>query len=179
MEPHTDDPTGAPSLILRPYGTGDAAATLEVFREAVAVTAAADYTPRQITAWLGDAARERETPEFLDLWDRARRAATTVVAEVAGQVVGFAGLTGSGHVDMLFVGPRHGGRGVATSLLDDLLRTAQRRGAAEATAEVSLTARPFFEASGFRIAAEQHPVRDGIRLTNHRMCRPLGDTPRP
>ncbi|MGO3795725.1 MAG: GNAT family N-acetyltransferase [Pauljensenia sp.] len=118
----------------------------------------------------------------LEEWDGARRSARTVVAVVedraqhqtsGGIVVGFAGLTGTGHIDMLFVAPAHGRRGIATALLRRLSEIAGAQGADELTADVSLTARPFFEANGFRVLAEQHPVRNGVRLVNHRMVREL------
>lgn len=92
-----------------------------------------------------------------------------------GSVVGFAGLTGIGHIDMLFVAPGHGRRGIATALLRRLTELAHGQGADELTADVSLTARAFFGTNGFRVLAEQHPVRNGVQLVNHRMVKVLGE----
>ena len=38
-------------------------------------------------------------------------------------------------------------------------------------ADVSITARPFFEFYGFTVEAEQHPVKAGVQLTNAKMKR--------
>ncbi|WP_245933752.1 GNAT family N-acetyltransferase [Arthrobacter livingstonensis] len=37
------------------------------------------------------------------------------------------------------------------------------------SADVSITARPFFERHGFTVEAEQHPVKAGVELTNYKM----------
>jgi putative acetyltransferase len=50
---------------------------------------------------------------------------------------------------MLFVDPAHARRGVATTLLDALIRLARSRGAKTVTSEVSDTAKPLFEGMGF------------------------------
>ena len=46
---------------------------------------------------------------------------------------------------------------------------AQTRGAqlAGLTADVSISARPFFERYGFTVEEEQHPVKSGVRLVCH------------
>ena len=50
---------------------------------------------------------------------------------------------------MLYVDPAFARRGVATALVDALVRLAAARGAKTLTAEVSDTARPLFERQGF------------------------------
>ena len=47
-------------------------------------------------------------------------------------------------------------------------------GAVELSTHASLTARPFFEAHGFAVVVEQHPVLRGVALTNFVMRRDLG-----
>ncbi|GIG35629.1 GNAT family N-acetyltransferase [Cellulomonas pakistanensis] len=151
---------------LRPYRPDDAGPTLDVFRRAVRVTAARDYTPEQVEAW---------APDDLDAaaWAARRAAARTRVAERDGAVVGFTDVDPAGYVDMLFVDPDAARQGVARALLAWAVETAVADGAAELTTHASVTARPFFEAHGFEVVAEQHPVRRGVELTNYRMRRPL------
>ncbi|MET4004778.1 hypothetical protein BJ956_002373 [Arthrobacter psychrochitiniphilus] len=43
----------------------------------------------------------------------------------------------------------------------------------ELTADVSITARPFFERYGFVVKAKQHPVMVGVQLTNYAMTKNL------
>lgn len=153
-------------IVVRPYGSGDAGPTLETFVRAIRETASGDYTPAQIAVWLG-ADRDEGS------WDAQRRAVATRVAEVHGRVAGFTDLDADGHVDMLFVHPDHGGRGVASALLRDVAAAATEAGLAELTVEASLTARPVFERHGFGVVAEQSVPRGGERLTNFRMRREL------
>lgn len=42
------------------------------------------------------------------------------------------------------------------------------------SADVSITARPFFERRGFEVVTEQHPVTAGVRMTNFHMAKSLG-----
>ena len=97
---------------LRAYRSpDDIEATFGVFQAAIRQTAAAVYGPDQVEAWAGPASPD------LSSWDARRRRASTLVAVVDDQVVGFTDLLPDGLVDMLFVHPRAGGRGVARALL--------------------------------------------------------------
>ncbi|NYF17870.1 putative acetyltransferase [Microbacterium sp. AK009] len=156
---------------VRPYRSDDAAATLAVFLDAVTVTAAADYSPEQIAAWARP--EERSVAD----WDAGRRGSNTFVALVDDEVAGFADVDSSGYVDMMFVASRHAGRGVATKLLVALEEEARALGATSLSANVSITARPFFARRGFIVRAEQRPVRAGVELVNFRMVKPLEERP--
>lgn len=63
-------------------------------------------------------------------------AAAVLVAEVDGEVVGYARievLDGHAHLEQLSVLPSHGGRGIGTALLDAVAQWAQDRGDGEVT----------------------------------------------
>jgi putative acetyltransferase len=158
--------TGTPSpspLRLRPYTEADAEATLDVFLRAITITAAAHYSSAQITAW--SRPEERSTPE----WNSARAATHTLVAVCAARVVGLADVDATGYIDMMFVDPSVGRRGVGSLLVDALRARALDGGVSELWTNASIAARPFFEHHGFVVAAEQHPVVGGVSLTNYRM----------
>ena len=74
---------------------------------------------------------------------------------------------------MMFVSPDFARRGVARTLMTFLEGRARRCSADQLSADVSITARPFFESSGFRVDAEQHPVTNGVVMTNFRMTKVL------
>ena len=153
-------------MILRDYAESDGPATLDVFRRAIRVTAARDYTPEQVAAWASD---EIDTAG----WDARRRGSRTRVAEVDGSVAGFTDVDERGYVDMMFVDPAFARRGVASALLEWAESTARELGAVELSTHASLTARPFFEAHGFSVVVEQRPVLRGVALTNFVMRRDL------
>jgi len=139
---------GISPVVLRAYRREvDARATHAVYRSAIIRTASADYQPDQIAAWAG--------PEDADLiqWDARRLAAHTFVAEAAGRVAGFADFLDDGLVDMLFVHPDFGRRGIARQLVDTVKREAARAGLSALRTHASRTARPAFEQFGFRVVA--------------------------
>lgn len=155
------------TLRLRPYTAADAGATLDLFRRAVRITAARDHSPEQVAAW---------APDDLDVeaWDARRAARVTVVAEDDGRVVGFTDVDETGYLDMMYVAPDAGRTGVGRALLAWAVDEAARAGADALRTHASITARPFFEAHGFRVDEVRHPVRNGVAFENFAMSRPLG-----
>jgi putative acetyltransferase len=147
---------------VRPYRPGDHEATLACFVEAVRTTAAAHYNAQQRAAW---------APDDIDAgeWAGRRADARTLVAEIGGSVVGFTDLDAAGYIDMLFVHPEAGRRGVGTALLGEVLRLAAVENLSQLSANVSMTARPVFEAAGFHVVTDQRVTRNGATFTNYRM----------
>lgn len=152
---------------VRRYRSEDASATLAVFVAAVTVTASADYSTEQIAAW---ARPERRNAAD---WDRAMSGRNSYVALIDGEIAGFSDVSANGYIDMMFVAPKHARHGVARTLLMTLETNARESGTKCLSADVSITARPFFERQGFTVVAEQHPLIAGVRLTNFRMTKPL------
>lgn len=159
--------TGPFDCEIRSYRSCDASATLAVFRDAVMLTASKDYTPEQIAAWAG------QDNQDLDTWDKARRARSSFVACLNGEIIGFTDVDGDGYIEMLFVAPRYGRQGVATAMLDHVERIARKSGAPTLSANVSVTALRFFKHRGFIVQAVQHPTVGGVQLTNHHMTKNL------
>lgn len=154
-------------LLLRPYEASDSAVTLETFVDAILTTASADYTPGQVQAWARPG--ERDTAS----WHAAMANRNSFVASRDGDVVGFSDVTADGYIDMMFVSPQHQRQGVASALLAEAERRARIHGATELSANVSITARPFFERQGFHVEHEQRPVAGGVEMVNFRMRKPL------
>jgi putative acetyltransferase len=144
----------APEVDLRRYRATDAAGTLEVFVAAVRRTALSRYTPAQVEAW---------APAGIDLdrWGHRRDAAWTVVAVAADQVVGFADLTDSGEMDMLFVHPDHGRRGIASALVASVVHEARRRGLQRVDVRASRVLQPLLERLGFALDEDRPDNRAG------------------
>ncbi len=160
------DPTQ--QLLVRRYTAADSAATWQVFHDAIHGTASRDYTPQQVHAW---------APEHTDLdrWNQVRSAAHTLVACLDGTVIGFSDVTDDGEVDMLFVHPDAGGRGVARALLTRVLREAAAAGHQRLVTHASLTSRPVFERFGFTVDAAQVVHKRGQELRNFDMSLLLTD----
>ena len=148
---------------IRPYAEADARATLSVFLAAVTETASLHYSAEQIAAWA------RPDERDVNKWNSARKSLNSYVATIGAEVAGFADVGDDGYIDMMFVAPKFGRRGVASALLAHLHHIAVGVGASELYTNASITARPFFEKHGFTVVAEQHPVTLGVEMTNYRM----------
>ena len=164
---HSSPVPDDPSIEVRSYEHGDATGTLAVFLAAVTETASGDYTSKQIQAWADPDGRD------LHCWDEAMAARKSFVAIISAQIAGFSDVSHDGYVDMMFVAPHFLRRGVARKLLAHGEELARNWDASELSADVSVTARPFFESQGFVVVAKQFPVKRGVTLTNFRMCKSL------
>jgi putative acetyltransferase len=153
-------------IIIRDYCPGDLAALIDLFRGSVRSVARRDYSERQVLAW---------APDFIGSEGFAlRRAAKpTWVAEINGQIVGFADLESDGHVDMLFVHAGHQGKGIARALLAHIENMAMRQSLDRLYTEASITARTAFKRSGFQVITDQTVTVRGETFVNYRMEKQL------
>jgi putative acetyltransferase len=149
-------------LLIRRYEAADAVDTWRVFHAAVHGTASRDYTPEQVQAWAPPTVDEAR-------WQGRRSASHTYVACLNGTVVGFSDFTDDGLLDMLFVHPGAGGRGVARALVTRILHEAAAAGHQRLHVHASLTARPAFERFGFTVDASRVVEVRGQRLRNFDM----------
>lgn len=153
-------------LRLRAYRRADAEILAQLFHDSVHRATAADYTPAQRAAWAPDV----PAPDAL----HARLArCDAAVATQDGRVAGFGSLQPDGHIDMFYVAADRQRGGTGTALYRRLEGMARRAGQGRLTADISITARPFFEAMGFAVTARRTVSRGGIELTNFAMDKPL------
>lgn len=149
-------------ITIRPYAVDDASGVTELFRSSVRQIASRDYTVSQIRAWAPDVIDQEQ-------FGRRRETRSTWVAESEGRIAGFSDLQPDGHVDMLYVHPDFQRRGVARALLRHIEETARTAGLRRLYTEASITARPVFEAMGFRAIAQQTVTIRGETMVNYRM----------
>lgn len=147
------------AIRIRLYAPGEEPALFEVYHSAIHLIASRDYTPEQVEAW---------APASLDpvLWRDRIRGIDPFVAELDGEIVGYADLQTSGYIDHFFVSGRHPRRGIGARLMERLLAEAEALGIATLTSDVSLTAQPFFARYGFEIVEQRCPVMRGIAIPN-------------
>jgi putative acetyltransferase len=154
---------------LRPYRDEDCGATRAVFERAVRLTASGDYSEEQVEAW---APAGFGASDLVD-WAAERASAQTVVAAEGDEVLGFSDLVDGSLLDMLYVDPSAGRRGIATALLTEIVSVARAAGTSEIETYASLTARPIFERHGFAVIEQRTAHVRGVSMTNFRMRRPL------
>jgi putative acetyltransferase len=148
--------------VVRDYEPQDLDAVLELFQRSVREVASHDYAPEEIAAWAPD------EPDRT-AWSSRLATGRVIVWEGDGALRGFARLDEAGSIDLLYVHPTRLRRGIARELLAHLVALAREHGLRKLAAEVSRTARPFFERQGFRLIARQTVWRRGVTLENFRM----------
>ena len=153
-------------IIIRPLHADDAPQLLRLFKETIRQVNAADYSPAQIAAWASDEVSETD-------WAARFSGRFVVVAEAKGDIAGFAELETDGRIDRFYVSATHQGLGVGRALLAALVEHAEQVGIARLSADVSITARPFFERQGFVVVAPQTVTLRGVEFLNYRMARSL------
>lgn len=151
-------------ITIRDFAEGDEAALFEVFRTAVHLVACEDYASDQLDAWA-------PADYDVDQWRLRIRELRPIIAEREGHIVGYADLQPDGVIEHFFVSGHHPRQGIGTRLMEHLLDRAGEQRVRELSADVSLTARPFFARFGFVVTEQRAPRRRGVVIPNARMRR--------
>ncbi|WP_417688526.1 GNAT family N-acetyltransferase [Pseudidiomarina sp.] len=146
------------NVSLRRFRDTDADALRRLLTETVRQINQRDYTAAQIAAWAPDN-YDRQA------WLKRLLQNQPIIAEIDGTIVGFADVQADGYIDHFFCSVTAQGEGVGRVLMEHLLAHEYPR----FYANVSITARPFFERFGFRLVREQQVLIRGETLTNYLM----------
>jgi putative acetyltransferase len=158
-------------LRIRQYDLHDAPAIAQLFYETIHSINRKDYSEEEVRAVAP------EVPDA-DIWHLRMSQRHTLVAEDNSQILAFAELESDGHLDMFYCRADAVGRGIGRQLYRTVEAQAAELSIVRLFAEVSITARPFFERCGFSIVQQQIVVRQGIKLTNYVMEKRLRAAPR-
>jgi N-acetylglutamate synthase-like GNAT family acetyltransferase len=153
-------------MIIRRAAKSDAHEIRHLFYGTVHSVCSRDYSQEQVNAW---APTERDAAR----WAQRQETRLVFVAERRRQLIGFAELEPSGHIDGFYVHKDFQHRGAGTALMIYIAQAAEERGISRLYAEVSITARPFFARHGFIILKAQEVVHRGVPFLNYRMERSL------
>ena len=107
----------------------------------------------------------------MDFWKERFKKYRVYVAEEDKHVVGFTELAATGHIDCFFVHHEWQRRGVGTCLMDRLVLTAGKEKMLRLSAEVSITAVPFFREREFIVLNENETFRQNVKLKQFTMER--------
>ncbi len=151
-------------MIIRKYKPSDCAAMAKLFYDTVHTINSRDYTKEQLNVW---------AKESVDLeeWNLSFLNHNTLIAEITGEIVGFADMDNSGYLDRLYVHKNFQRRGIATALVDELERCAKETGILNFETYASITAMPFFEKRGYTVESENRIIREEITLENYKMLK--------
>ena len=123
-----------------------------------------DYDENQVEAWApSDFDINIAVQKFRDI--------DPFVAIKNGKIIGYGDLQPDGLIDHFYCHHQFQRQGVGSALIGAIENEAEKNGISRMYSNVSITARPFFEAKGFVVEKEQTiKVRDQ-QLTNFRMVR--------
>lgn len=158
--------TSGHEISIRTGTEDDLQTMLSLFKETISSVCRKDYTDEQLEAWKSGA-------ENKERWYEVIRNQLVLIAESEHQIVGFCTLDNGGYIDLLFVHHQYQHKGIASMLYTRIEEEALRQHEQQLTADVSKTARPFFEKEGFHVLNEQNVSVQGIMLTNYKMVKNL------
>lgn len=147
-------------IVIRLYNEADASALAAIYFNTIHNINSKDYSPEQINAWAPVSSLET------DGWMRKWQKLIPIVATIDNKVVGFAELESNGHIDCFYCHHEYQGCGVGSALLNEVENSARKNKLNKLFAEVSITARPFFEAKGFTVKKQQAVVFREVEFTN-------------
>lgn len=167
--PATSTPEADPLALLlpfqvRPLMPDDLPALLTIFRQAIQVGSANDYTQQERNAW----SQAQSQAGLISALSEGE----VVVAEWESKLVGFAHRVAD-YLNMIYVHPDSSRLGIATLLYQHLEDGARIEGQARLTTHASKTATPFFEYMGFALETAEAVERNGVALARNIMAKPL------
>ncbi|WP_375749644.1 GNAT family N-acetyltransferase [Vibrio sp. HN007] len=146
-------------ITIRDYQKSDSTALWNIYFHTVRNINIRHYSLAQVKAW---------APESFDMnaWANKLETLSPFVAEYHGQIVGYADLQSDGLIDHFFCHHEFQGVGVGKALMNKILDRGKSNQIKRYYAQVSITARPFFEHFGFNVIEEQQIKVRGEIFTN-------------
>jgi putative acetyltransferase len=132
---------------IRRFRLADAAATREVFVQAVRIGAAGRYSEAERLAWVPDTAMPPD-------WGTWLEGHVTLVEEQSGRITGFMMVERDGYLNMAFVRPEAMGKGTADRIYTALLDEVRGLGLPRLHVLASRYAQSFFRRHGWIPAPE-------------------------
>lgn len=152
------------SIQIRRYQDEDAEFLSKIYYHTIHTINAKDYTKEQIDAWA-----PWSSVEDYSGWKQKLEKIKPYVAMINDTIVGFAEFEPNGHIDCFYVHHEFQDCGVGSALMAEIEKEVINKSIARIYAEVSITAKPFFERKGFNVVKQQSVTIRGVKLTNYIM----------
>jgi|GEM_PF-1721329 len=153
---------------VRQYQESDAAAIASIYYNTIHNINSRDYSVEQINAWA-----PYDSVKDYSGWKEKLAKVKPFVAVIGDIIVGFAEFEPNGHIDCFYVHHEYQGKGIGSALMKAIFDSAEKQNIGRIYAEVSITAKPFFEEKGFNVVKEQTVTLRSVELNNFVMERLL------
>ncbi len=150
-------------ITVRKYQPSDAKFLAEIFYNSIHSINIYDYSAEQINAMAPASSLDPEN------WEQKWSKLVPFVALLGSKIVGFAEFEPSGHIDCFYVHHEYQGRGVGSALMKAIEAEAKEKHISRIYADVSITAKLFFEGKGFQEIKKQTVIYRGCEFTNFLM----------
>lgn len=147
---------------IRKFQDGDEFSLWKIKNNTIRDVNIKDYSKEQIKAWASDEYDEDE-------WSKRIKKMNPYVAEIDGQLVGFADVQEDGYIDHFFCHYKYLGQGVGKILMQYIIDESNKNQVVRLYSHVSITAKPFFEKYGFYVIRKQVVEICGQKLDNYVM----------
>lgn len=127
-----------------------------------------DYTKEQIESW---------APTKIDYkkWENRFDKTKPYIVKSNNKIIGFFEFENNGHIDCFYVHHNYQRQGVGNIMMSKIIEIAEEKKLAEIFAEVSVTAKLFFEKSSFIVQNKNIVKKDKIELVNYIMTRQMSN----
>ncbi|WP_336958241.1 GNAT family N-acetyltransferase [Chryseobacterium contaminans] len=149
-------------ISIRKGNLQDLSEMLILFQDTITMVCKGDYNPNQIEAWKSGADNKERRLDVM-------KEQYILIAESENKMVGFCTLAQGNYIDLLFVHKDYQHQGIASQLYNMTEKEAVQQQQKFLTADVSITAKPFFESMDFKVIQEQIANVKGIDLINYKM----------
>ncbi len=146
---------------VRHYQDGDAKFLSQIYYNTIHIVNAKDYSKEQLDAWA-----PWSSVQDYSGWKEKLERTRPFVALIGETIVGFAEFELNGHIDCFYVHHEFQGSGIGSALMREIDTEARKKSLPRIYAEVSITARLFFEAKGFHVVKQQTVTTRGVELIN-------------
>ncbi|WP_282631022.1 GNAT family N-acetyltransferase [Empedobacter sedimenti] len=154
------------NLTIRIAQVSDLDVILKLFSDTISSVCKDDYNQRELEVW-------KSSANNVEHWQNLILQQYFLVGEMNDEIVGFASLDHGNYVDVLYVHRDFQKQGIAQNLYSELETEAIRLQSNTLTADVSKTAKSFFERNGFTVVAEQIQIRQNVEIINFKMKKSL------
>lgn len=138
----------------------------KLFHETIYSICSKDYDDQQIKTWAAGADDKVR-------WNKMIKNQQLFVAMNGSKITGFCSLDQGNHIDLLFVHKDYQRKNIASQLYTHAEESALLRNQKSITADVSITAKPFFEKMGFTLIKEQKIMVKNVDFINFKMKKNL------
>lgn len=158
-------------ISIRDYQPEDAQALASIYFNTVHQIIIKDYTQEQVDAWAPSSGFKSDSGT--EDWAKKFARTNPIIAFIRDTIVGFAEFEANGHIDCFYCHHEWIGKGVGSVLMKEILERAKKHHISRIFAEVSITAKPFFEKYNFVVVTKQVDYKKGVGLVNFKMERML------